>query len=116
MDKRLLEHVDGIYVEMVGRLVEAEERIGSDQDLRKRQASLLASGQDGDALVDVISMEEKRAEQAPLLRDGPSRRHLVYLRQHRVGGVERLELMLRVVGVRHVLPKADRPAIRPLEA
>ena len=52
-------------------------------------------------------MEEEGAQQAALLAGGPAWGSLVHLPQHSVRLVERLELVLGVVGLRHVLPQLD---------
>ena len=62
-----LEDVDRVDIEMVGRLVEQEQRVGRDEHLRQREAGALAAGEHRDALVDIVAVEEERAEQAALL-------------------------------------------------
>ena len=77
--QRLLADVDARNVQVVGGLVEAQQRRGSDEHLGERQTRLLATGKHAHLLVDVISLDEEGAEQ----RSGPvSYTHLdVYKRQ-----------------------------------
>ena len=96
---------------MVGGLVEQKQRVGGHEHLREREARPLAAREHAHALLDVVAMEEERAEQAALLGGGPARRHRVHLSEHGVGLVELLELVLRVVGLRHVLAEGDRSGV-----
>ena len=69
----VLEHVDGIDIEMVGGLVEAEQCLGGNEHLGQRKAGAFAAGKDPHALIDVLAGEEEGTEQAALLRDSPGR-------------------------------------------
>ena len=62
VDEGLLQHRHRVDVQVVGGLVQAQQRVGGHEHLRKRQSRPLAAGQDRDALLDVIPVKEKRAE------------------------------------------------------
>ena len=99
----LLEDVHRIDVEVVGRLVETQQRRGRHEHLGQRQTCLLAAGEHRHLLLDVVALEEERAQKLALLRRGPAGGGAVHLLHHGVLGVELLELMLGVVGHTHVV-------------
>ena len=100
--ERVLEHVDRVDVEVVGGLVEAEQRFGRHEHLGQRKARSLAAGEHAHVLVDVVAVEEEGAQEAALLGHGPLRGHRVDLLQHRIGLPHALELVLGVVSHAHV--------------
>ncbi len=91
---------------MVGRLVEAEQRLRGDEHLGQRESGALAAGKDPYALVDVLAGKEEGTEQAALLRDGPGRGDGVDLLQDGIALFEPLKLMLGIV--RHADVGAER--------
>ena len=88
---------------MVGGLVQAEQRVWRHEHLGKGESGLLAAGENRDALVNVVAVEEEGAQEATLLGGGPARGHGVHLLEDGVCGVELLQLVLGVVGAGHVL-------------
>ena len=109
--QRLLEDVDARNVQVVGGLVEAQQRRGGDEHLGERQTRLLATGKHAHLLVDVISLEEEGAEQRSDLGLGPSRSRLVELRKDAIAQVELLELVLGEIRELDVRTVADRTRI-----
>ena len=67
VDERALQHVDRVDVEVVGGLVEEQQRVRRHEHLGERQARPLAAGEHAHALLDVVAVEKERAEQAALL-------------------------------------------------
>ena len=61
--QRLLQHVLGLHVQVVGGLVEDQQVVGVEQEFAQGEARLLSSRQDLDLLVHVLAAEEERAEQ-----------------------------------------------------
>ncbi len=61
----LLEHFLGGEIEVIGRLIHAEECGRAHQHLGQRQPSLLSPGQYRHALVHRVPAEEERAENGP---------------------------------------------------
>ena len=98
----VLQDVAGLDVEVVRRLVEAQEigRIG--EELGEGEAGLLAAGQHADLLLDRVAGEEEGAEQPAHLGGRHHRCRVVELREDGVGRVERLDLVLREVRHAHV--------------
>ena len=109
--ERLLKHVGAGDVQVVGGLVEAQQRLGRHQHLRQRKAALLAAGEHADLLLNGIALEQEGAEQASHLADVPARRHVVELLEHGVARVQLLQLVLRVVRERHVHAVVDGAGI-----
>ena len=107
-----LEDVDGVDVQVVGGLVQEQQRVGRDEHLGQSQTRPLAAGEHAHALVHVVAVEEEGAQQATLLGGGPGGCRGVHLLHHGVGLVELLELVLGVVGLRDVLAEADRARVR----
>ena len=108
-----LEPLAGGEVEVVRRLVEAEERGGSRQHPRERQTCLLAPREHADLPVDRVTREEEGPEDRAEPRPIRLRRRLLDLLEDRVVGVELVELMLGVVldgdvGAERALPALDR--------
>ena len=58
----LLEDVGACYVQVVGRLVEAQQRSRRDEHLGQGETTLLAAGENTYLLLDCITLEEKRTE------------------------------------------------------
>ena len=78
----VLEHVHRVDVQVVGGLVQAQERLGGHEHLGQGQTRLLAAGKDADLLFDgVVVTKEEGAQQAALLRHGPLGRYGVDLLQ-----------------------------------
>ena len=78
--ERVLEHLLGGEVEVVGGLVETQERGGPDEHLGQGHAGLFSARQHGHALVRVVAAEEKGAEdRAQALDAGRRIRHLELL-------------------------------------
>src|SRR5262249_53348981 len=100
--ERLLQHFLGREIQMVGRLVQAEERRRPDQHLRQGYASLLASGQHRDALVHGVSTEEEAPEDAPEAADRRVGIRPLEFLQDSARRVQRIELVLSVVMDRDV--------------
>jgi hypothetical protein len=96
--KRVLEHVARLDVEMVRRLVQAEQvgRVG--HQLGQRQSRLLPTRQDFDLLLDRVAGEEEGTEQLPHLGRAHAGGGAGQLLEDGVGGVERLDLVLCEVG------------------
>ena len=114
--QRLLQHVHARYVQMVRRLVQAQKRRGLHEHLGQREARLLAAGEHRDLLVHVLSVEEKRAQQALDLGARPARRGRVQLGEHGLFQVELLELVLGEVADVHVGAVDQPPARGPFHA
>src|SRR5207249_7738461 len=86
--------------EVVGGLVEQQEIRGMQQHLEKRIAVALAAREYADALEDVVTREQKTAEQAAQLGLRGRWRHLSQVFQNAGFGVEFLVLVLReIVGL-----------------
>ena len=62
--ERLLEHLAGRHVEVVGRLVEHQEICRPQQHLREREPRLLAAREHRDLLLDVVAREQEGAQVA----------------------------------------------------
>ena len=107
----VLQHVAGLDVQVVGRLVEAEQvgRVG--HQLGQRQPGLLAAREDLDLLLDCVAGEEEGAQQPAHLGRAHPRRGPGQLLEDGVVGVQRLDLMLGEVGDPHVA--AQLAAYRP---
>lgn len=82
--ERLLEDICAGDIEMVGRLVQAEQRSGCHEHLRERQTAFLTAREHRDLLVDIVRSEEERTQERTHLRDRPLRRHAVKLLEHRI--------------------------------
>ena len=99
----VLEHVHRVDVQVVGGLVQAQERLGRHEHLGQGQTSLLSAGEDADLLFDgVVVAKQEGAQQAALLRHGPLGRDGVDLLQDGVGLGHALERVLGIVGDAHV--------------
>ena len=99
----VLEHVHRVDVQVVGGLVQAQERFGGHEHLCQGQTRLLASGEDANLLLDgIIVAKQEGAQQAALLRHGPLGSDGVDLLQDGVGLGHALECVLGVVGHAHV--------------
>jgi hypothetical protein len=109
--ERVLEDVARLDVEVVRRLVKAEQvrRIG--EQLREGETSLLAPGEDADLLVHRVAAEQECAEQLADLGGGQPRRGVVQLIEHGLGRIERLDLVLREVRDLHVRSELTGSAI-----
>ena len=91
LGQRVLERLAALDVEVVGRLVEDQDvGAGGDED-RQREPPLLAAGDVGELLFDVLAGEEEAAEQGARLRPGEAGLAL--------GGVEHGALAGRRLGV-----------------
>ena len=99
----LLEDVHRVDVEVVGGLVKAQQWRGRHEHLGKRQTRLLTTGEHRHLLLDVVALEEERAQKLALLRRRPTGGGAVHLLHHGVLGVELLKLVLGVVGHAHVV-------------
>ncbi|CDA37055.1 putative ATP-binding component of ABC transporter [Collinsella sp. CAG:166] len=99
----VLEHVHRVDVQVVGRLVQAQERLGRHEHLCQGQTCFLTTGKDADLLLDgVVVAKEEGTQQAALLRHGPLGRDGVDLLQDGVGLGHALERVLGVIGHAHV--------------
>ena len=78
----VLEHIHRVDVQVVGGLVQAQERLGGHEHLGKGQTRLFAAGEDADLLFDgIVVAKEEGSQQAALLRHGPFGRDGVDLLQ-----------------------------------
>ena len=78
----VLEHVHRVDVQVVGGLVQAQERLRGHEHLGQGQTSLLATGEDADLLFDcVVVAKQEGAQKAALLRHSPLGRDGVDLLQ-----------------------------------
>ena len=99
----VLEHVHRVDVQVVGGLVQAQERLGGHEHLCQGQTRLFASGEDANLFLDgIVVAKQEGAQQAALLRHGPLGRDGVDLLQDCVGLGHALECVLGVVGHAHV--------------
>ena len=99
----VLEHVHRVDVQVVGGLVQAQERLGGHKHLGQCQTRLFAAGEDADLLLDgIVVAKQEGAQQAALLRHGPFGRDGVDLLQDGIGLGHALECVLGVVGHAHV--------------
>ena len=95
----VLEHVYRVDVQVVGGLVQAQERLGGHEHLGQGQARLFATGEDANLLLDgIVVAKQEGAQQAALLRHGPLGRDGVDLLQDGIGLGHTLECVLGVVG------------------
>ena len=95
----ILEHVHRVDVQVVGGLVQAQERLGGHEHLCQGQTRLFATGEDADLFFDcIVVAKQEGAQQAALLRHGPLGRDGVDLLQDGVGLGHALERMLGIVG------------------
>src|SRR5205814_3908905 len=104
--ERPVEHLARGEVEVVRRLVQAEERGRPHQHLRERDARLLPAREHRDPLLDGVTREEEGAQDRPQARLAELRRRALELRQHGERRRQRVELVLGVVVDRHV--RAER--------
>ena len=56
------QHFAAVHVQMVGRLVEKEEVVALEHQFAQRHAALLAAGEHGDLLVDVVAGKEEQRQ------------------------------------------------------
>ena len=99
----VLEHVHRVDVQVVGGLVQAQERLGGHKHLGERQTRLFASGEDAHLLFDgIVVAKQEGAQQAALLWHGPLGRDGVDLLQDGIGFGHTLECVLGVIGHAHV--------------
>ena len=99
----VLEHVHRVDIQVVGGLVQAQERLGGHEHLGQGQTCLLATGKDADLLFDgIVVTKQESAQQTALLRHGPLGRDGVDLLQDGVGLGHALERVLGIVGHAHV--------------
>src|SRR5680860_1237129 len=98
----VLQDVTAGDVQVVGRLVDAQQvgRVG--EHLGQREPALLPSREDGDALLRRLTGEQERPQHGAGIDLGGVHRGGERL-QHRVVGVERVEGVLGVVGHGHVV-------------
>ena len=95
----VLEHVHRVNVQVVGRLVQAQECLGRHEHLGQGQTRLFTAGKDAYLLFDcVIVAKQEGAQQAALLRHGPLGRDGVDLLQDGVRFGHALERVLGVIG------------------
>ena len=99
----VLEHVHRVDVQVVGGLVQAQERLGRHEHLGQGQTGLFAAGEDAHLLFDgIVVAKQEGAQQAALLRHGPLGRDGVDLLQDGVGLGHALERVLGVICHTHV--------------
>ena len=99
----VLEHVHRVDVQVVGGLVQAQERLGGHEHFGQGQARLFATGENADLLLDgIVVAKQEGAQQAALLRHGPLGRDGVDLLQDGVRFGHALERVLGVIGYAHV--------------
>ena len=78
----VLEHVHRVDVQVVGGLVQAQERLGGNEHLGQGQTRLFAAGEDTYLLFDgIVVAKQERTQQAALLWHGPLGRDGVDLLQ-----------------------------------
>ena len=106
--QRLLEHLLGRDVEMVGGLVKQQQARVVEHQLRERDAALLSAAQRPNRLEGIIAMEEQPAEKGAQRLLGKSE-GILQLTQHRLAGIEIGEVL---VVVAHGDPRADLDASR----
>ena len=82
----LLQDLAGGDVQVVGRLVQAQEVRRPEQHLGQRQPALLAAGQDGHRLLHVVAREQEGAQDPPQARLHLQVGDRGQLLQHRVSG------------------------------
>src|SRR5207253_633564 len=111
-DQRLLQHILARHVEVVGGLVEHEQVHRLEEQLREREARLLATGEDAHAFEDVIALKQERAEKRPELGADIAGGHRVEGLEHGAARIEILRLMLREVADRNVVPHDALPIER----
>ncbi len=87
--QRVFQDLAGTDVEMIGGLVEHQEVRWAQEELREREARLLATREYADLLLDVVAREEKRAEVVAQARDVCERRVALQFAEHRPLRVER---------------------------
>ena len=97
-----LEHIHRVNVQVVGGLVQAQERLGRHEHLGERQTRLFTAGEDANLLFDcIVVAKQEGAQQAALLRHGPFGRDGVDLLQDGVGLGHAFERVLGIVGYTH---------------
>ncbi len=112
----ILQDLLGAQVEVVRRFVEDQE-IGRHQEHpRQRKPALLSAGQDRHPLEHVVFGKEKMTQQGPEVSPRAEGRHLLDALEHRPGGVERVGLVLGIVGGNDLVPLGAAPALDRLGA
>jgi hypothetical protein len=112
--ERAHEGVDRGDVEVRRRLVHQEEVRRLDEEAREREARLLAAGEDGHLLVDVVLAEEEGAEDRAALLLGELvlvRPQLHHVLEDRRAGGEVIEAVLGEVAGDDVAAELARPAL-----
>ena len=99
----VLEHVHRVDIQVVGGLVQAQERLGGHEHLGQCQTRFFAAGEDANLLLDgIVVAKQEGAQQAALLRHGPLGRDGIDLLQDGVGLGHAFERVLGIVGHTHV--------------
>ena len=99
----VLEHIHRVDVQVVGGLVQAQERFGGHEHLGQRQTRLFTAREDADLLLDgIVVTKQEGAQQASLLRHGPFGRDGVDLLEDGVRLCHALECVLGIVCHTHV--------------
>ncbi len=93
-DERLLQRVTALDVQVVRRLVHAQQVVGRDEQLRERKARALAAGEDRHRLVHVVAGEQEPPQEVARAEAGVRRDRALELLHHAVAGIQRLDLML----------------------
>ena len=94
----LLQHVGAGDVQVVGGLVQTQQGLRRHEHFRQGETPLLAAGEHRHLLVHGVPREQKRAQQAAHLGDGPAGRGMIQLLEDGVARVQLFQLVLGVVG------------------
>jgi hypothetical protein len=97
VDESLDEHLFGVEIEMVGRLVEHQKIRRIVEHARQDDARLLATGQDAAALVHVVARETEGSEERLDRTERSLRVRGLERLQHGLIGVQDLHRVLREV-------------------
>ena len=95
--QRLLEHVLGRHVKVVGRFVEHQKVDGVQHQLAEREASALAARKHAHLLFDVVARKHEVAQKLARVLANLVRSRIFNGLEYRLGAVEHLSLVLGVV-------------------
>src|SRR5688500_16776370 len=111
-DQRVLERVPARDVEMVRRLVQAQDVRRGDEQLRQGQSRLLSTRQDRHPFLDVVPGEEEPAEEVPWIDVRSRWYRSLELANDRVLRIQRFDLVLREIPDRGFMAHLPLAGIR----